>query len=146
VVGVGAAACGMIAIALLSAAGPRDIKAGAAQAPATFANVEEIVLHACSMCHSAEPVWASIVTAPKGILLDDFSAYQAQCPADRAQRGVGECDAAGQRHRNDRRRAGGDQGVAVGRRAAVDDATSLRRIGACRFGRPRRLFQPCLPV
>lgn len=24
----------------------------------------------CSMCHAAEPVWAGIVTAPKGILLD----------------------------------------------------------------------------
>ena len=67
----GVAACGMIAIALLSAAGPRDAKVGSAPAPATYANVEEIVLSRCSMCHGAEPVWASIVTAPKGILLDD---------------------------------------------------------------------------
>ena len=71
----GVAACGMIAIALLSAAGPRDAKVGAAvgsaPAPATYANVEEIVLSRCSMCHGAEPVWASIITAPKGILLDD---------------------------------------------------------------------------
>jgi uncharacterized membrane protein len=61
----------MIAIALLSAAGPRDAKVGSAHAPANYANVEEIVLSRCSMCHGAEPVWASIVTAPKGILLDD---------------------------------------------------------------------------
>lgn len=67
----GVAAGGMIAITLLSAAGPRDAKVGSAHAPATFANVEEIVLSRCSMCHGAEPVWASIVTAPKGILLDD---------------------------------------------------------------------------
>jgi uncharacterized membrane protein len=67
----GVAACGMIAIALLSAAGPRATSVGSAQAPATFVNVEEIVLSRCSMCHGAEPVWASIVTAPKGILLDD---------------------------------------------------------------------------
>jgi len=72
----GVAACGMIAIALLSAAGPRDAKTGAAAAPATFASVEEIVLSRCSMCHGAEPVWASIVTAPKGILLDDASHIQ----------------------------------------------------------------------
>ena len=67
----GVAACGMVAVALLSAAGPRDARVGARAAPATFANVEEIVLSRCSMCHAAEPVWASIVTAPKGILLDD---------------------------------------------------------------------------
>lgn len=67
----GAAAAGMVAIALLSAAGPRDAKASALAAPATYANVEEIVLSRCSMCHGAEPVWATIVTAPRGILLDD---------------------------------------------------------------------------
>jgi len=67
----GVATAGMIAIALLSAAGPRDIKTSALPAPATYANVEEIVLSRCSMCHGAEPVWATIVTAPRGILLDD---------------------------------------------------------------------------
>jgi uncharacterized membrane protein len=61
----------MVAIALLSAAGPRDAKASALAAPVTYANVEEIVLSRCSMCHGAEPVWATIVTAPRGILLDD---------------------------------------------------------------------------
>jgi uncharacterized membrane protein len=65
------AAVGMIAIGLLSAAGPRDVKTGSLPAPVTFANVEEIVMSRCSMCHAAEPVWAGIVTAPKGILLDD---------------------------------------------------------------------------
>src|SRR6202030_2350376 len=48
----GIAGAGMIAIALLSAAGPRDIKTGSLAAPATYANVEEIVLSRCSMCHS----------------------------------------------------------------------------------------------
>jgi uncharacterized membrane protein len=67
----GVAAAGMIAIGLLSAAGPRDIKTGALATPANYANVEEIVLSRCSMCHAAEPVWAGIVTAPRGILLDD---------------------------------------------------------------------------
>jgi uncharacterized membrane protein len=67
----GVAAVGMIAIGFLSAAGPRDVKTGSLPAPVTFANVEEIVLSRCSMCHAAEPAWAGIVTAPKGILLDD---------------------------------------------------------------------------
>ena len=67
----GIAAAGMVAIGFLSAAGPREIKTGALAAPATYANVEEIVLSRCSMCHGAEPVWAGIVTAPRGILLDD---------------------------------------------------------------------------
>ena len=67
----GVAGAGMIAVGLLSAAGPRDIKTGALAAPVTFANVEEIVMSRCSMCHGAEPVWAGIITAPRGILLDD---------------------------------------------------------------------------
>jgi uncharacterized membrane protein len=67
----GVAGAGMVAIGLLSAAGPRDIKTGALSSPPTFANIEEIVLSRCSMCHGAEPVWAGIVTAPRGILLDD---------------------------------------------------------------------------
>jgi uncharacterized membrane protein len=66
----GVAGAGMVAIAMLFAAGPRDIKTGSLTALPTFANIEEIVLSRCSMCHSAEPVWASIVTAPKAILLD----------------------------------------------------------------------------
>jgi uncharacterized membrane protein len=67
----GVAGAGMVAIGFLSAAGPREIKTGALAAPATYASVEEIVLSRCSMCHGAEPVWAGIVTAPRGILLDD---------------------------------------------------------------------------
>jgi uncharacterized membrane protein len=66
----GVAAAGVIAIGLLSAAGPREAKRGALAAQPTFAAVEEIVTSRCSMCHAAEPVWAGIVTAPKGILLD----------------------------------------------------------------------------
>jgi uncharacterized membrane protein len=46
----GVAAAGMVAIGLLSAAGPRDIKTGALAEPDTYAQVEEIVLSRCSMC------------------------------------------------------------------------------------------------
>jgi uncharacterized membrane protein len=66
----GVAAVGMIAIMLLSAAGPRNVATGALSTAPTFANVQDIILSRCSMCHGAEPVWESIVTAPKGILLD----------------------------------------------------------------------------
>jgi uncharacterized membrane protein len=65
----GVAAAGMIAIGLLSAAGPRDAQTGAATP--TFKAVENIISSRCSPCHAAEPVWASIPTAPRGILLDD---------------------------------------------------------------------------
>jgi len=67
----GVAGAGMVAIALLSAAGPRDIKTGSLSTAPTFADIEEIILSRCSMCHAAEPVWTSIVTAPKAILFDD---------------------------------------------------------------------------
>lgn len=64
------AAIGVIALLFLSAAGPREVKMGALPAQPTLAAVEEIVTSRCSMCHATEPVWAGIVTAPKGILLD----------------------------------------------------------------------------
>jgi uncharacterized membrane protein len=69
----GVAALGMIAIGLLSAAGPRQAVSSALPAPQNFAAVAEIVSTRCSMCHAAEPVWEGIVTAPKGIMLDQAS-------------------------------------------------------------------------
>ncbi len=65
----GVAAAGMVAIAWLSAAGPRD-STGALSSPPNFAAVETIMLTRCSMCHSNEPVWAGIGIAPKGVMLD----------------------------------------------------------------------------
>jgi len=35
-----------------------------------FAQVEDIVVSRCSMCHATEPVWMGITVPPKGILLD----------------------------------------------------------------------------
>jgi uncharacterized membrane protein len=71
----GVAAAGMIAVAFLSAAGPRETATGAlpptpAFAQVPFAQVEDIVLSRCSMCHAKEPVWAGIAMAPKGVALD----------------------------------------------------------------------------
>jgi uncharacterized membrane protein len=69
----GVAALGMIVIALLSAAGPRQALSSVLPGSQKFAAVEEIVSTRCSMCHAAEPVWEGIVTAPKGIMLDQAS-------------------------------------------------------------------------
>jgi uncharacterized membrane protein len=66
----GVAAAGMLAIAWLSAAGPRDSPTGALPAPAKFTAVQDVVLSRCSMCHAGEPAWAGIDAAPKGVLLD----------------------------------------------------------------------------
>ena len=67
------AAAGMIAIMLLSGAGPRDAKTSAVAPAATpkFTEVADIISSRCSMCHAVEPVWDKIPTAPRGILLDD---------------------------------------------------------------------------
>jgi uncharacterized membrane protein len=65
------AAAGMAAIAWLSAAGSAAVPSSASLPPSPkFAQVQNIILGRCSMCHAAEPVWAGIPAAPKGILLD----------------------------------------------------------------------------
>jgi uncharacterized membrane protein len=64
------AAIGIIVIAMLSAAGPRDARTSAVMPKHDFAAAEEIVLTRCSMCHAAEPVWDGITNAPKGVRLD----------------------------------------------------------------------------
>jgi uncharacterized membrane protein len=66
----GLAAAGLVAVALLSNAGPPE-RAGAMPAAVRFAQVKDIVISRCSMCHAAEPVWLGIATAPKGVRLDD---------------------------------------------------------------------------
>ncbi len=65
-----AAAAGMIAIAWLSSTGPRTVTTGALPPTPKFADVSNIVMSRCSMCHSAEPVWDGIPAAPKGVRLD----------------------------------------------------------------------------
>ena len=64
------AAAAMIAVGLLSAAGPREITSSATPPKADIKTVENIVISRCSMCHGAEPVWDGFATAPKGVLLD----------------------------------------------------------------------------
>jgi uncharacterized membrane protein len=66
----GVAAAGLAAVAGLSAAGPATLVSAALPPTPKFAQVQNIVLGRCSMCHAAEPVWAGIPTAPKGVRLD----------------------------------------------------------------------------
>ena len=76
----GVAAAGMVLIVWLSAAPPVADEATAAggaspAAPVTpdevaFAEIENIVLSRCSMCHAAEPFWEGIAAPPKGVRLD----------------------------------------------------------------------------
>jgi uncharacterized membrane protein len=66
----GVATAGMAAVAWLSAAGPASVRTTALPPTPKFAQVQNIILGRCSMCHAAEPVWTGIPTAPKGVLLD----------------------------------------------------------------------------
>lgn len=65
------ATAGVMVIVWLSGFRPAAVEAAAAPAePVTFAQVEEVVLERCSMCHMAEPVWDGILMPPKGVMLD----------------------------------------------------------------------------
>ncbi|MCW5694535.1 MAG: urate hydroxylase PuuD [Pseudolabrys sp.] len=65
------AAFAMMLVLWLTTTGPKDApKTGALEGKPTFAQVSEIVSSRCSMCHTAEPVWAGIGAAPKDIRLD----------------------------------------------------------------------------
>jgi uncharacterized membrane protein len=76
----GVAAAGMALIVWLSAAPPggEETAATGGESPAApvlpdqvaFAEVENIVLSRCSMCHAAEPFWEGIAAPPKGVRLD----------------------------------------------------------------------------
>jgi uncharacterized membrane protein len=74
----GVATVGMALVVWLSAAPPlaEDTSARAGDRSAVapdavaFAEIENIVLSRCSMCHAAEPLWAGIAAPPKGVRLD----------------------------------------------------------------------------
>ena len=61
------AVCG-VAIIWLSTFPTAPIKRAAGAV--TFAQAEEVVTTRCSMCHSSQPVWEGIGSAPKGVMLD----------------------------------------------------------------------------
>ena len=99
----GVAAAGMAAIAWLSAAGPRTATTGALPPPPKFADVSNIVMSRCSMCHAAEPVWDGIRGGAEGRAARHRRADPRACAADRDRRRALEFHAAGQHHRDDRR-------------------------------------------
>ncbi len=66
----GVAAAGMIAVAWLSAAGPRQTTTGALPANVNAKAAQNVILSRCSMCHTSEPGWPGIHGPPKGIVLD----------------------------------------------------------------------------
>jgi uncharacterized membrane protein len=67
----GVATAGVLAIVWLSSFKPAEVAAAALpEEPVRFAQVEEIVLGRCSMCHMAEPVWEGLAVPPKGVMLD----------------------------------------------------------------------------
>jgi uncharacterized membrane protein len=65
------AAGGMMAIAWLSGVGTPGVKVGNLPPTPKFAEVQEIVISRCSMCHSAQPAWTGFLYPPKGVRLDD---------------------------------------------------------------------------
>ncbi len=75
----GVAAAGMAAVAWLSAAGPR-MTTGALPPPPKFADIADIIMSRCSMCHAAEPVWAGIAAAPEGVRLDTDEQIRLHAP------------------------------------------------------------------
>jgi uncharacterized membrane protein len=66
----GVAAAGMLAVAWLSAAGPRPPTTAAGAQNVTGAVAHDIVLSRCSMCHTDAPVWPGVHAPPKSVLLD----------------------------------------------------------------------------
>jgi len=64
----GVAAAGMLAVALLSAAGPRDAAPRADKVDVKAA--QSAIMARCSMCHMNEPVWPGVHGPPKGVVLD----------------------------------------------------------------------------
>ena len=67
----GVAAAGMLAIAWLSGAGPRQTSIAAAPPTADVAAAHDVILSRCSMCHMNEPIWPGVHSPPKDVLLDD---------------------------------------------------------------------------
>ena len=64
------AAFGMMLVAWLCSLGPPVQKAGALPPTPKFAEVQDIIISRCSMCHTAEPVWTGFGAPPKGVRLD----------------------------------------------------------------------------
>jgi len=80
----GAAALGLAAIVWLSAQPATEVDAAAA-GEVDVAEVENVVLSRCSMCHAAEPLWEGITVPPKGVILETPQQIRAHARAIRMQ-------------------------------------------------------------
>ena len=65
----GVAGAGMVAVALLSGAGPAQIGPRADRVDVKAAY--NAILSRCSMCHMEDPVWPGVHAPPKGVVLDN---------------------------------------------------------------------------
>jgi uncharacterized membrane protein len=54
----------------LTTFGPREDTRSSLPATPQFADVANIAMSRCSMCHTREPVWAGIPAPPNGVILD----------------------------------------------------------------------------
>ena len=70
------AAFAMMLVLWLSTGGPMGGRSGALPETPKFAQVNEIAMSRCSMCHTAEPVWTGIGEAPKAVHLDTAEAIR----------------------------------------------------------------------
>jgi uncharacterized membrane protein len=75
------AAAGMFAIVWLSAQPAVTSDEAAADSEIEMAEVENIILSRCSMCHAAEPLWDGIVVPPKGVVLETPEQIRLQAKA-----------------------------------------------------------------
>ena len=66
----GVAAAGMLAVAWLSGAGPRQTSTAALPGNVSVAAAHDVILSRCSMCHMDGPVWPGVNAPPKDVRLD----------------------------------------------------------------------------
>jgi len=76
-----AAAAGLAAIVWLSAQPATRLDTAALPAEPDYAEVENVVLSRCSMCHAAEPLWEGLAVAPKGVVLETPAQIRAHARA-----------------------------------------------------------------
>jgi len=76
-----AAVAGFLVIIWLSTLQPPASEEAAAPAEFDVAEVENVILSRCSMCHAAEPLWEGITVPPKGVLLETPDQIRAQARA-----------------------------------------------------------------
>lgn len=76
----GVAALGMLAVFWLSSLEPAEDQYGGLPAAPQFAEVEDIVLSRCSMCHGDYVAWDGIAAAPKGVKLDTETRIRQHLP------------------------------------------------------------------